>query len=215
MCGRFAFSPDKKIIEEEFGLSEFPGYTPRFNCAPSQALAVIPNSNRLPVFFRWGLIPFWTRQEKPLLNLINTRAESIRDKTGFRQIFKKRRCLVPADSFYEWKVVNGKKKPFRIRVEDRIIFSMAGLWDQWQDPTGLSISSFSIITTQANSFMKDIHHRMPVILKRENYVEWLGSDYHENLYDLLAPYSGTLSAVQVSDSINVPANDFPEAAMPV
>ena len=210
MCGRFAFSPFAKIIEERFHvLIDESEYKPRYNSAPGQDLAVILNNEQGKLSFcRWGLIPFWSKDSKIGFSLINARAETIKEKPAFKSPFHRKRCLVPADSFYEWKVINNKKTPYRIFLKDEPLFSMAGIWDSWNDKEGNTITSFTIITTEANSFMRKIHDRMPVILKRDDEAIWLGNNNVDALSSLLKKYpSELMGAYEISERVNNPRND--------
>jgi len=167
MCGRFSFSPLAKILEDRFDVKvDNTRYIPRYNCAPSQNLAVITNIKPNEIsFFRWGLIPFWAKDKAIGNRMINAKAETIEEKASFRTPFKKRRCLVLSDGFYEWKKINSKEKiPYRIKMADDSLFCMAGLWEGWKNEESETIYSFAIITTEPNGLMQEIHNRMPVIL---------------------------------------------------
>jgi len=175
MCGRFQLSVKGKHINERFNVEVYDDfYRPSFNCAPSQNLAVISNMEAKKLsFFRWGLIPFWAKDEKFGNKLINSKSETITEKPSFKNSFRQKRCLVICNGFYEWKKENNKKTPYRIFLKNNELFSMAGIWDTWKDDEDRPINSFSIITTTPNSLMKNIHHRMPVILRKEDEKKWL------------------------------------------
>ena len=212
MCGRFSFAASDRIIEDHFGITpDKTGYKPRYNCAPSQKLAVI--SSELPTTFsymKWGLIPYWAKDISIGNKLINAKAETITEKPSFKQSFLFKRCLVPADGFYEWKKEK-EKTPYRITMKDDSLFAMAGLWSRWHDAEGKIIDSFAIITTEANGLMQPIHHRMPVILEAQDYKTWLESSSTEILLPLLKPYpDDQMKAFTVSKLVNSPANDFIE-----
>ncbi|HNS17062.1 MAG TPA: SOS response-associated peptidase [Bacteroidales bacterium] len=236
MCGRFSFSPNEILIEERFDLEVEEGlYTPRYNCAPAQNLAVISNQEpgRLS-FFRWGLIPFWAKDPAIGNRMINARAEGILEKPSFRNPFRQRRCLVLSDGFFEWKRVGDsqvyrsagsqvygsagggrreeeRKVPYRIVMKNGDLFAMAGIWDSWRDPEERVVHSFAIITTTPNELMQPIHDRMPVILPRRFEKEWLTSDRTEDLLAMLQPYPAEeMEAYAVSRLVNSPANDRPE-----
>jgi putative SOS response-associated peptidase YedK len=213
MCGRFSFSPLAKIIEERFDVKTVPvQYKPRYNCAPSQNLAVISNKNPEELsFYRWGLIPFWAKDKNIGNKMINAKAETIAEKPSFKMAFRKKRCLVLSDGFYEWKKITAKEKiPFRITLSDHSLFAMAGIWDIWKDEKNELIHSFSIITTGANDLMSEIHHRMPVILDRETENIWLNDNDENTLISLLRPYpAGKMNAFAVSKLVNSPMNDSP------
>ncbi|MFZ4549711.1 MAG: SOS response-associated peptidase, partial [Bacteroidales bacterium] len=186
-------------------------YVPRYNGAPTQMMAVITNEmpNKLNSF-RWGLIPPWAKDISIGNKMINARAETITEKPSFRTPLFSKRCLVPADSFFEWQQDSGKQ-PFRIFVKSSSVFAMAGLWERWKSPQGEIVNSFTIITTEANSFMQPIHNRMPVILEKENEKTWLLSTNPDEILRLLKPYPATdMAAYPVSKLINSPRNQGPE-----
>jgi putative SOS response-associated peptidase YedK len=189
MCGRFSLTTTEATLNERFRLAGAPEpYVSRYNCAPTQNLAVIVNEEiRRLRYFRWGLIPHWAKDAKIGAKLINARAETIDEKPSFKNAFKQRRCLVPADGFYEWKTENGKQ-PFRILLKNKEVFAMAGLWESWKSPEGSVVHSFTIITTAANELMKAVHERMPVILNTEDEEGWLKSS-DSNKISLLKPFS--------------------------
>ncbi|MCD4747403.1 MAG: SOS response-associated peptidase [Bacteroidales bacterium] len=217
MCGRFSFSPLTKIIEERFNvIIDKTDYKPRYNCAPSQNLAVISNVSQGKLsYFRWGLIPFWAKDKSIGNKLINAKAETISEKPSFRNSFKRKRCLVLSDGFYEWKKEN-EKIPFRITMNDNSLFTMAGIWDSWKDNEDEIVNSFAIITTTPNELLKNIHNRMPVILHKTSENDWLNSNNRDVLSELLKPYPFELmQAYQVSKLVNSPANDNPEIIKPV
>lgn len=216
MCGRFSFAASDRIIEEHFGIildkNEFKS---RYNCAPSQKLAII-SSERPDTFsyMKWGLIPFWAKDPSIGNKLINAKAETITEKPSFRQSFLNKRCLIPADGFYEWKQ-DKEKTPYRFTMIDGSLFGMAGLWSQWKDAEGKTLDTFTIITTSANSLMQPIHHRMPVIIEKESYEQWLNSKQTEKLLSFLKPFpTEKIQAFAVSKSVNSPANDFLEITFP-
>jgi len=216
MCGRFSLTVNEAELNEFFETSggDAP-YVARYNCAPTQMLAVITNENpRQLSYFKWGLIPGWAKDPSTGHKMINARAETLSEKPSYKTALRTRRCLVPADAFYEWRQ-NGDKIPYRIFLKNSRLFAFAGLWDRWRAPDGSEISSFTIITTGANEFMQAIHNRMPVILNREDEKLWLGSNNAGELLELLKPYPGEMDAFPVSKLVNSPANDFPEVMVPV
>jgi putative SOS response-associated peptidase YedK len=217
MCGRFSLTTDEAILNERFKLAGgIEPYVARYNCAPTQKLAVITSEEpRRLSYFRWGLIPHWAKDEKIGSKMINARAESIEEKPSFRNAFRQRRCLVLADGFYEWK--NEKKKiPYRITLKDKQPFAMAGIWETWKNPEGKIINSFSIITTTANELMKNIHERMPVILPPEFEETWLKSNDPREIRELLQPFEPEkMQAYEVSKLVNSPGNDDPAVILPV
>lgn len=213
MCGRFSFAPNEKIIEERFSVKAgLDLFVPRYNCAPTQKLAVI--SNDVPddlSFYRWGLIPFWSKDASAGSKMINTKAETISEKPSFKKSFNSKRCLVLTDGFYEWKKEGKIKTPYYFYLKNHTPFAFAGIWDEWKDAEGKPLRTFSIITTSANNLMKPIHERMPVILKREEEREWLSINNSQTLLQLLKPYSSAeMQLHAVSALVNSPFNDRPE-----
>ncbi len=210
MCGRFSLTANEAELNLRFELEGGTApYVPRYNGAPTQMMAVITGDHPDKLSYqRWGLIPPWAKDISIGSKMINARAETITEKPSFRIPLFSKRCLVPADGFYEWQQNEGKQ-PFRIFVKDNQLFSMAGLWERWKSPEGHTIESFSIITTEANSFMKAIHNRMPVILKQTDEKTWLESKNSTEIVSLLKPYSGEMDAYPVSKLVNSPRNDMP------
>lgn len=222
MCGRYVLAVDPDTLQQAFDLSNVPDFPPRFNIAPTQFSPVITNEARdEATLLRWGLIPSWSKDASIAASLINARADSAPEKPSFRSAFKRRRCLVPATGFYEWKKSeDGKSKtPLYIQVSDTPLFAMAGLWEVWKQPdTGELIKTYTILTTDANEFMQPIHTRMPVILRREDYDLWLQEDEvpADVLRPLLKPFTaGAMKAYEVSKAVNRPANDSPLLIEPV
>jgi len=209
MCGRFSLTANEAELNLRFELEggDAP-YIPRYNGAPTQMLAVITGENPHKLSYkRWGLIPPWAKDSSIGNKMINARAETITEKASFRAPLFSRRCLVPADGFYEWKQ-DAFKQPFRIFIKNNPIFAMAGIWERWKSPEGNIIESFNIITTEANSFMKPIHNRMPVILKQEDEKAWLLSKDSAEILSLLKPYSSEdMDAFPVSKLVNSPRNE--------
>jgi putative SOS response-associated peptidase YedK len=212
MCGRFSLTANEAELNLRFELAggDAP-YVPRYNGAPTQMLAVITGENPHKLsYHRWGLIPPWAKDISIGNKMINARAETITEKASFRTPLFSKRCLVPSDGFYEWQQDAGKQ-PYRIFVKANPIFSMAGLWERWKSPEGIVIESFNIITTEANSFMKPIHNRMPVILKQGDEKTWLGSKDSSEILSLLKPYSSEeMDAYPVSKLVNSPKNEGPK-----
>lgn len=209
MCGRYSFAVEDALIKERFGVRVRTAiYKARYNCAPGQDLAVISNENAGELsFYRWGLIPSWAKETGIGSRMINARSETILEKPSFKNVFRNRRCLVPADSFFEWKK-DANKTPFRILMQDESIFSMAGIWDQWISRDGEIIRSFSIITTSANEMMAGLHERMPVILHPQDEKKWLGQSSPAELLDLLKPFPAVnMKAYPVSRLVNSAKND--------
>ncbi len=222
MCGRYTLASSPTSLTETFPEFEFPDeLTPRYNITPSQPIAVVPNNGSGQVeFYRWGLIPSWAKDPKIGNRMINARSETLAEKPSFRNAYKRRRCLVLADGYYEWRKDNGgPKTPFYIRMESEKPFGFAGLWETWK-PSGETepVLSCSIITCAANEFTEPIHHRMPVILDQDAYDLWLEPDEcpPTTLNHLLTPYAHEdMVAFPVSRLVNQPKNDSPECIVPV
>lgn len=218
MCGRFTVVMSMEELMMRY-LTEGPtdGYyrTPRYNVAPMQNVPAIVHDgekNRLGEL-RWGLVPSWAKDDKIGSKMINARAETLLEKASFKTLIRRKRAIVPADGFYEWKASGDKKQPMRITMKDGAIFSMAALYDTWTAPDGRKISTCTIITTTPNSLMADIHDRMPAILRPEDEAEWLdrGNDNVGRLTGLLIPYAAAkMRAYPVSPLVGNVKNDAPE-----
>ena len=213
MCGRFTLHTPEARIREAFNLEHTQplGLSPRFNIAPSQDIPIIRDSESGPemTLARWGLVPGWSKEPRNKYSTINARIESVAEKPTYRNSFKHRRCLIPADGFYEWKLVNGHKIPYHIRMRDGDVFAFAGLWDHWEGD-GKLLDSCSIIVMPANEVMKPLHDRMPAIVAPGHYALWLDSrvtDKQEIMQHLNSAPSGQLKAYPVSPWVNVPKHD--------
>ncbi len=216
MCGRFTLTQSTEIIAKVFDLGNIPPFNPSYNIAPSQAIATIlikpDDTQRQLQMLHWGLIPSWAKDFKMGAKLINARAETLTEKPSFRAAFKKRRCLVIADGFYEWQQQDGKKQPFYFKFQNEQPFAFAGLWEHWEGE-GEVIESCTILTTEANQVMQSIHGRMPVILQSKDYDLWLDPSVQKSdlLQPLLLPYSAeAMTPYPVSTRVNKPMNDSPE-----
>jgi putative SOS response-associated peptidase YedK len=214
MCGRYNLITDAQSLIDYFEIEEtlfdLSDWRPRYNIAPGQDVPIIRDAGngRELAQARWGLVPHWSREEKPKYSTINARAETVADKPTYREPFKRRRCLIPATGFYEWRQADGAKTPHHIRLPDGAPFAFAGLWDHW-DKAPPGFDSCSIIVTDANAVMRPIHERMPVILNPAQYNTWLNVGHFDRaqLKSLLLPYGGTLEAYPVSRHVNTPAHD--------
>ena len=221
MCGRFTLTADQDSFEDRFSLTGFDlGWVPSFNIAPTQEVLTVTNdgSENRPELMRWGLVPSWAKDPKIGNRMINARSETLTEKPSFRTAFKRRRCLIPADGFYEWKREGKAKKPMLITANPGGLFAFAGLWETWKQPDGSWLLTCAIITTSANEFMKSIHDRMPVILPREFEASWLDPEEQDTamLSELLLPYdSDRMEGYEVSTLVNSPRNNFPEVIEPV
>lgn len=222
MCGRYSQARPAERIAERFGvIGPFPvELKPRYNIAPSQdAPVVVLLEDRRVELYHWGLIPSWSKEASIGQRMINARAETVAEKPSYRKSFKRARCLVIADGFYEWMADPGgrTKTPMRIRLKSDEPFAMAGLWDHWTGGDGKEIKSFTIVTTEANEALSAIHERMPVILRREDEDPWLDPDTkQEDLLAMLRPYpSEETEAYPVSKLVNSPRNDLPQCIEPL
>jgi putative SOS response-associated peptidase YedK len=218
MCGRYTLRTPIDVLAEGFEIQEYPSsITPNYNVAPTQEVAVVveEDEKRKLEMFHWGLIPSWAKDPSKGNKMINARAETVSEKPSFRSAFKKRRCLILADGFYEWQKTDDGKQPYHVKMEDGSPFVFAGLWEIWKDEE--EIRSYTIITTEANDLMGEIHHRMPVILPPEDYDMWLDPDFDEkeSLVSLLKPYpSDKMQAYIVSRRVNKPSNNEPSVVEP-
>ena len=233
MCGRYTLKTPNPRLQELFGLQDLPHLVPRFNIAPTQSVFAIRAADsaaalREAVMLRWGLIPFWAKDVAIGNTMINARAETVAEKPSFRQAFLKRRCLIPADGFFEWeKLANCKKQPWWIRMQDEEPFAMAGLWESWSPKTRTeltddgnphaqkTVQSCTILTINANTDMQSLHDRMPVILPVDAWDAWLNPTTEKAaLQALLKPFEdGHLIRSEVSTIVNRPTVDSPECIM--
>lgn len=219
MCGRFTLGTDASRIARDFGLAEVPELRPAWNIAPSQPIAAIrvEDGQRYCRALRWGLIPGWSKGPDKRFSMINARSETVADKPAYRGPLRHRRCLVPADGFYEWQTRNGAKQPWYIYLRDHGPFAMAGLWDRWEGPEGEVIESCTLLTTRANTLLEAVHDRMPVILAPDTWQRWLDPQLRDPgaLTSLLEPFpSNGMARHRVSTAVNRPANEGPELIAP-
>jgi|SRR5215213_5786218 len=215
MCGRFTRSQSIQAIAEEFGIGQVScNLGPSFNIAPTQKVAVIITDGvKQLVPVRWGLVPSWAKDPSVGSKMINARAETITEKASYRNAFKKRRCLVVADGFYEWQNTGEARKPVYIRLKSGKPFGFAGLYEVWKSPEGEEITTCTIITTEANELMKPIHERMPVIIPKEHQDKWLDPSTNDQgqLLDMLRPNPAEeMEAHPVSKRVNSPSNNSPD-----
>jgi len=223
MCGRYRLSRRKQIIEEHFdSVSGEEDWIPRYNIAPTQPVPIIRQHPKEPIrklsLVRWGLIPSWSKDASGAAMMINARSETAANKPAFRDALKSRRCLIPADGFYEWQKTGKARQPFCFEVDGGSLFAFAGLWDRWKDPNGTWVKSCSILTTMPNAVTSTIHDRMPVILHPSNYDPWLdpGMTNVEAACDLLRPYDAQLmNSYPVSARINKVGNDDADCSTPI
>jgi putative SOS response-associated peptidase YedK len=223
MCGRYRLSRRKQIIEEYFDAADWQeDWTPRYNIAPTQPVPVIRQNPKEPIrelsLMRWGLIPHWAKDPLFAQNAINAKSETAATKPAFRDPLKFRRCLIPADGFYEWKRTTTSKQPFCFEVNEGELFAFAGLWDGWKDGNGNWLRTCTILTTTPNAVTSGVHDRMPVILHPDSYDFWLdpGMTDVQVISELLKPYDARMMrCYPVSTRINHVANDDLECSQPV
>lgn len=220
MCGRFTQADIEKLDRALYKLFEVPSFEPRYNIAPTQDAAVIREVNRGRTIepLRWGLIPSWANDPKIAMRTINARAESVAEKPAFKDSFASRRCVVPASGFYEWKRSGSKKQPYFIHPTEGGHFALAGLWDQWFSHTEGPVETFTIITTDANDALAELHDRMPVILSAHDVDTWLDPENLSavELQNLLRPApSAVTDSYPVSTFVNKVANEGAACIEPV
>ena len=220
MCGRFIQCAAGAVLAARFQLATPPDLIPRYNVTPSQpvgAIRVAGNGYREWVTLRWGLVPAWTSEPQAAYSTINARAETVAEKPAFRQAFRRRRCLIPADGFYEWQAVGKGKQPYCIAPADGQPFAFAGLWERWERD-GQGLESGTILVTQANALLAPLHDRMPVILDPADEARWLDPHVTDPaaLRPLLVPCpSARLRAWPVSAAVNSTRHDGPDLMAPV
>jgi putative SOS response-associated peptidase YedK len=219
MCGRYAITTAPEAMRRLFGYPEMPNFPPRYNVAPTQPIPVVRmvEGKRQFALVRWGLLPSWVKDPNTFTLLINARGETVNDKPAFRNAMKRRRCLIPADGFYEWKRDGKAKRPYYIRRKDGEPFAFAGLWETWMGPNGEEVDTAAIVTTDANHLLAPIHNRMPVILPPDAWEMWLdtGNVDAKTAVALIAPAQNELfEAYAIAPLVNRVANDGPEVQMP-
>lgn len=223
MCGRYTLYSNKKAIENQFEV-EVPDeemLRPAYNIAPGTIRPIIltlGTRDRTVGAFKWGFIPSFVKDLSDWKPMINARSETVNEKPSFRKSFQRKRCIIPANGFYEWKDFGGGRKiPFYIRLLDQDLFGMAGIYDTYTDDKGEKLHTFAILTTEANSLIQPLHERMPVILRSDDYNVWMDPVHPrpEMLQTLLRPYpTETMSTFKVSPDVNSPENDHPDLINP-
>jgi putative SOS response-associated peptidase YedK len=219
MCGRYMLTTPVDALRQMFLFSERPNLAPRYNIAPTQEVPIVRRTRdgmgRELIMVRWGLVPYWADDPKIGNRLINARRESVARTAAFREAYQRRRCLVPADGFFEWQKDGKARQPLLVRRRDQAPFAFAGLWERWPQPGAGVLRSCTIITCPANELVAPVHDRMPVILAPEDYERWLdlsGADGRE----LLKPYpAAELEAFPVNPRVNSPQYDDPECIAPL
>ena len=201
MCGRYSLHSNPEVVALLFGLSEVPAYQPRYNIAPASQLLVIREGGA--AFVRWGLVPRWARDPAIGAKMNNARAETVAEKPSFREAYRKRRCLIPANGYYEWKLENGLKQPYYIAPSGGALFAFAGLWEQWNER-----QTCAVITTESNKKMAAVHERMPVIVSPAEYSAWLAGETYAKV--ALRPCPDAAIVIRrVSRALNNARNDVP------
>jgi putative SOS response-associated peptidase YedK len=222
MCGRFSLAASGETIRDLFQLTEVPVMEGHYNVAPTQPVAVVrlkpDGAGRRLDRLRWGLIPNWCPELPQAAPLINARAETAAEKPAFRIPFRQRRCLVPADGFYEWQKQGDRKQPYCIRLKDGKPFAFAGLWDAWRTPENEVLESCTILTTDANDLLRPVHDRMPVILQPRDFDRWLDTRLQnpEDVQSLLRPFAAeSMTAFRISSYVNSTKNEGPKCIEPL
>ena len=221
MCGRFGLHLPAKTIADFFLTLNEPQIPPRYNITPMQDILIVRDDEqekgRIAVYHRWGLIPFWAKDEKIGAKLSNARSESLAEKPSFRAALRYRRCVIPVSGFYEWKREGGRKQPYYIQAAEGDLLAFAGLWETWTGPDGRLIFSATIVTTAANRQMEQVHHRMPAVLDRDQAALWLDASQNrvKELRPLLKPLpEGALVLRPVSTFVNRAGNEGPRCIEP-
>jgi putative SOS response-associated peptidase YedK len=219
MCGRYMLTTPVDALRQLFRFKERPNLAPRYNIAPTQDVPIVrrtrDGAGRELIMVRWGLVPYWASDPKIGNRLINARGESVARTAAFREAYQRRRCLVPADGFFEWRKNGGTRVPLLVRRRDQAPFAFAGLWERCPQPGGGVLRSCTIITCPANELVARVHDRMPVILNPDDYERWLDLSQADGR-TLLAPYpAAELEALAVSPRVNSPQNDDPECIAPL
>jgi putative SOS response-associated peptidase YedK len=223
MCGRYRLSRRKQLVDEYFDtVSDGCEWTPRYNIAPTQPVPVIRQNPKEPIrelsLMRWGLIPSWAKDSSVAAKMINARSETAGTRPAFRDPLKSRRCLIPADGFYEWQRLGKTKQPYCFEVGNAQMFAFAGIWDRWKDPSGNWVKTCSILTTTPNAVTSAVHDRMPVILDPDSYDLWLDPGVQDASWasELLKPCDAQfMQRYPISTRINHVANDDEECSAPV
>jgi putative SOS response-associated peptidase YedK len=232
MCGRFTLTTPLEALRHLFDFAESPNLRPRYNIAPTQSVPVVRagegqgQNQRSLVTMRWGLVPSWAKDIKIASRMINARGETVAEKPSFRKAFRARRCLVPADGYYEWQKEDGKRQPYRVTRKDGGPMAFAGLWERWtakgesggSNPVSVGdlVETFTIVTTVASESVRGLHHRMPVVIEPDDFEVWLAASGEElgPLQDLLRPSANSFAITRVSPHVNAVRNDDPQCIVP-
>jgi putative SOS response-associated peptidase YedK len=223
MCGRYRLTAQERYMRDDFGLEDDVSWVPRWNIAPTQQVPIVRQDNKQPKrtfsLVRWGLIPYWAKDRSIAVKTINAMSETAAEKPAFRDAMSRRRCLIPADAFYEWKQIGAKEKqPYSFGMIDDSVFGFAGLWERWRDPVGEVLETCTILTTIPNSLVADVHDRMPAVLRQEDYELWLDPSVTNpsRVSDCLKPYEPkSMKKYPVGPRVNRAENDDEECAREV
>jgi len=220
MCGRFVITSAPAALRQIFGYVEQPNFPPRHNIAPTQPIPVVIGENGVRHFrlMRWGLLPAWVKDPRNFSLLINARAETVSERPAFKNAMKRRRCLIPADGYYEWRATENRKRPCFIYRRDGGPIGLAGLAETWIGPNGEELDTVAIVTAPASAELAPLHHRVPVTIAPDDFDRWLdcGADDPETLMELLAPpREGEFAWHEVSTRVNRVANDDPQLILPI
>jgi putative SOS response-associated peptidase YedK len=215
MCGRYTIIASPEVLRALFGYAEQPNFPPRYNVAPTQPIAIVRliNGKRQFALVRWGLLPSWVKDPKAFSLLINARGETVNEKPAYKAAMKRRRCLIPADGFYEWKAAGSRKQPYYVRAKSGTPLAFAGLWETWTGPNGEELETAAIVTTDANQTLAPIYDRMPVVIAPSQFDLWLGGPDEDTTAAsaLIRPApDDLLEAIPVSSDVNRVANDNPK-----
>jgi putative SOS response-associated peptidase YedK len=220
MCGRFVITSPPEALRRIFGYSEQPNFPPRFNISPTQPIPVviIENGNRHFRLMRWGLLPAWVKDPRKFTLLINARAETAREKPAFKNAIKRRRCLIPADGYYEWQASGQRKRPYFIHRRDGGPIGLAGLAETWIGPNGEELDTVAIVTAPASADLAVLHHRVPVTIAPADFEHWLDCNTHDVdavMTLLRGPDEGAFVWHEVSTRVNRVANDDAQLMLPI
>jgi putative SOS response-associated peptidase YedK len=220
MCGRFVITSAPEALRQLFGYSEQPNFPPRFNISPTQPIPVTIVENGIRHFrlMRWGLLPSWVKDPRKFTLLINARSETVLEKPAFKNAIKRRRCLIPADGYYEWQAWGDRKRPYFIHRRDGAPFGLAGLAETWLGPNGEELDTVAIVTAPASADLAELHHRVPVSIRPDDFERWLDcrADQTEAAMLLLtAPEVGEFAWHEVSTRVNTAANDDAQLLLPI
>ena len=220
MCGRFVITSAPEALRLIFGYPEQPNFPPRFNISPTQPIPVVIIENGVRHFrlMRWGLLPAWVKDPRTFTLLINARSETIREKPAFKNAIRRRRCLIPADGYYEWQVRDDRKRPYFIHRRDGAPIGLAGLAETWIGPNGEELDTVAIVTAPASADLAELHHRVPVTIAPGDFDRWLdcrGDNTDAAMLLLTAPEEGEFVWHEVSTRVNYAANDDAQLVLPI